>query len=591
VEVPRLLAARSRRRLLGALVANGVGQAAAVVVTALAVQRAFDDLLARGGARPATLGAYGGVLLAATLLAGWLRARERVDAERLGQHYVHALRMGLYGVLSGLSPRALGRRSRGGVALRFTGDLTAVRMWVSLGLSRLVVSTTFVIGALGALAFVSPALAAAVALVVATGAAGTMLLGRPLESSAREARRRRTRLAANLNEQVAAQPVVQVSGQSRRERRRVRRQSRRLARAMIVRAVAIGRLRGLTEATAGVATTAALLVGAVEVASGRASVGTVAAALTIVGLLVSPLRDLGRVPEYWHNARVALEKVVDFLVTPGSVEDPPGAPDLPPGPGRLELECVELAGSVRGVSALARPGQTVAIVGPNGAGKSSLLALAARLTDPDAGAVRLDGADLRERSLRSVRAAVGVVGPDLPLLRGSVERNLLYRRPDASREELDRVLELCELREVIDGMTDGLRTPVGEGGGWLSAGERQRIALARALLGNPRLLLLDEADANLDATARATLGRVVAAVRGSSTLLVVTHRRETVERADLVWHLEDGRMVEEGTPAELLTGDGPTARLFGAGQAPDDARVISLRPGEPLRGSGRRLAH
>lgn len=545
------------------------------MVTALAIERAFDDLMGPNGAQPPALAAYGGVLLAATALAGWLRARERVDAERLGQRYVHELRTALYDRLSGLSPRALGRRSRGGVALRFVGDLTAVRMWVSLGLSRLLVSTTFVVAALGALAFVSPALALAVGAVIAAGTAGTAALSRPLESSARAARRRRTRLAANLTEQVAAQPVVQVFGQQERERRRVRRQSRRLGRAMVDRAVAIGRLRGITEATAGAATVAALLVGAVEVGSGRASVGTVVAALALVGLLVSPLRDLGRVPEYWHNSRVSLEKVSDFLAPPGAVEDAPGAPALGPGPGRLELE-----GSLRGVSAVARPGEVVAIVGPNGAGKSSLIAVAARLTDPGAGAVRLDGDDLRERSLRSVRAAIGVAGPDLPLLRGSVERNLRYRRHDASRDELTRVIDLCGLGELIARLPDGLSTRVGEAGQRLSAGERQRIALARALLGDPRLLLLDEADANLDATVRATLDRVVAAVRRRATVLVVTHRRETIERADAVWHLDGGRLVEEGAP-----GARPTARLF-AGEP--RGRVIALAAAAQDRGGRRR---
>lgn len=179
-----------------------------------------------------------------------------------------------------------------------------------------------------------------------------------------------------------------------------------------------------------------------------------------------------------------------------------------------------------------------------------------------------------------MRAAIGVAGPDLPLLRGSVERNLRYRRPDASRDELTRVIDLCGLGELSARLPDGLSTRVGEAGQRLSAGERQRIALARALLGDPRLLLLDEADANLDATARATLDRVVAAVRRRATVLVVTHRRETIERADAVWHLDGGRLVEEGAP-----GARPTARLF-AGEP--RGRVIALAAAAQDRGGRRR---
>lgn len=585
--LPRLLADRRRRLLLGLLVANGVAQGATLVATAFVVQHAFDSLVARRAADPQSLAVQAAILLGAAALAGWLRSRERIEVERLGQSYVHDARLAMYERLSVLSPRALGRRSRGGVGLRFIGDLTALRTWVSLGLSRLLVSATFITVTVGALAAVSVTLALAVGLAVVIGAAGVMGLGRPLARVSRRARRRRARLAANLNEQIAAQPVVQVFGQGRRERRRVRRQSRRLGRAMVDRARAIGHMRGVTEATAGAATAVVAMAGGLEVTSGRASVGTAVAALAIVGLLVSPLRDLGRVPEYWHASRVSLEKLRDFVAMPGAVEDRPGAPPLAEGAGRLDFEEVALEGALHGITATAEPGGVVAVVGPNGAGKSSLLLLAARLEDPDAGVVRIDGEDLRDRSLGSVRDAVGIAGPDLPLLRGSVERNLRYRRPEAAPEELERVIELCGLEPLLQRLPEGLRSRVGEGGQRLSAGERQRVALARAVLGRPRLLLLDEADANLDGIARATLKRVVAAIRGKMTVLVVTHRSELAEGADVIWRLDDGRLVEQGTPGELVSGDSATARLLAP---PPGARVARLAAAGSGRGPAGREA-
>jgi ABC-type multidrug transport system fused ATPase/permease subunit len=453
---------------------------------------------------------------------GWLRSRERIDAERLGQSYVHVLRLTLFERLSSLAPRALEQRSQGGVMLRFVGDLNAVKQWVSLGLSRLIVAGTFVVGALAALAIVNLALAAAVGAV---------------------------RIAANVNEKVASIGVVQVFGQADREKRRIKRQSRRLRSAMVDRARVIGRMRGLAEAAGAMASAAVLLVGAIEVGAGRASPGTIVAAMALVGLLVAPLRDLGRVQEYWHNSRVSLEKMEGFLATPARMRDDPGAPDLDPGPGRLEMDAVELEGSLGGASAVAEPGSVVALVGPNGAGKSSLLAVVARLIDPDAGRVLLDGQDLSQRNLESVRRAVSMVGPDLPLLRGTVERNLRYRSPDAPEEELMRVWSLCGLDEVLADLPDGLETKVRDGGKNLSAGQRQRIALGRALLGDPQVLLLDEADANLDAGARDVVDRVIREQGRRSTVIVVSHRAEVLEWADVIWRMDGGRLVADPVPA------------------------------------------
>jgi ABC-type bacteriocin/lantibiotic exporter with double-glycine peptidase domain len=323
----------------------------------------------------------------------------------------------------------------------------------------------------------------------------------------------------------------------------MRRQSGRLRRAMIAQARVVGRMRGLAEAAGALAGVAVLLAGAEEVAAGRATGGTVVAAMAIVGLLVAPLRDIGRVQEYWHASRVAMEKLEDFVAIPTRLHEPADAPDLAPGPGRLELDEVVLEGSLHGISAIAPPGAVVALVGPNGAGKSSLLAVASRLVDADAGVVRLDGQDIAAHSLASVHAAISMVGPDLPLLRGTVADNLRYRCPDATQEELVRVRALCGIDALVAELPEGDETRIRDGGRNLSSGQRQRLALARALVGAPRVLLLDEADANLDPVARGVVDRVIHALRGTCTLVVVTHRTEVLEWADAVWRMEAGRLV------------------------------------------------
>jgi ABC-type multidrug transport system fused ATPase/permease subunit len=546
----RTLIKGRRLPLFSRLVANGLGQAAIVVSTVLLVRLAFDRFIRTSEADSYPVMLWVGLgLVAAAACMSCLRMLERVDAEQLGQDYTHRLRIKLFDHLSKLAPRALQRRSRGAIVLRFVGDLNALKRWVSLGLARVIVAGVTTAGALLALSMVNWVLALGVTAILVAGALYALGVGKQLREAVKESRRRRSYLAANVNEKVASMAVVQVFGQSDRERRRIGRQSNRLRKAMVARARRIGLLRAVTQSTTALASGAVLLLGASQVASGRATPGTVVAAMTIVGLLVPALRDLGRVYEYWHDARVSSRKIQQFLQTPTLVNDLAGAPDLKPSQGRLEFVDVSLLGSLKGVTAVAGSGQVVALVGPNGAGKSTLLSLAARLIDPDEGRVVLDGQDLAKHSLASVRRAVGMASPDLPLLRGTIDKNLRYRWPDAPVEEIDRVKALCEMDRVLAELSEGEHTRVTEGGGNLSLGQRQRIALARALLGSPSVLLLDEADAHLDHDSSGVLERILSEYRG--TVLLATHSADRIAAADVIWRLEHGRLVEVATPEGL----------------------------------------
>ncbi|MBW4562287.1 MAG: ABC transporter ATP-binding protein/permease [Mojavia pulchra JT2-VF2] len=547
--------------LLTRLVINGFCQAAATLANAFLVELAFDKLITNTDPSiNLKFWEIGLGLAAAAVVVALLRIVERTDAESIGQEYVYEIRMILYERLMNLSPRALQSRSQGGVMLRFVSDLSAIRQWVSLGLARLVVATTTTVASLFALSFVNVRLAVTVAVVLVIGALIAFRLSGRMRTAANEARNRLSRLAGNVNEKVAANAVVQVFGQSQREKRRIARQCRDLERAMVDRAVVAGQMQGITEATTAIASGATLLMGALEVAAGRTTPGTVVAAMSIVSFLMPRLRDLGKVQEYWHNSRVALTKIKQFLAIPAMVTELPNAPDLQMGPGCLEFDGVSLKGALHNISAIAFPGEIVAIVGPNGAGKSTLLSLAARLIDPNRGVIRLDGQDLAKYSLKSVRRAIGMAALDLPLLRGTVGKNLRYRWRDAPIEEITRVWQLCGIDEMLAELPEGEKTRISEGGKGLSAGQRQRIALARAILGNPPVLLLDEVDANLDAQAVSVVDRVLAEYQG--TVLLITHRKERLAAADAIWYLEAGRLVEAGATKELLAKDGPTSRLF-----------------------------
>ena len=562
--LPRLLSGRRRTRFFY-LVANGIGQAAVAVVSALLVMRGFDSLIA--GAEALSLRTsliFGGGLMAAILAGAWLRWRGHVDAEQLGQGYVHAVRMKLFRHIARIGADGARQMSRGAMMLRFVGDLTALRQWVSLGLARLTVGGLSAVLALGALAFIEPVIAIAVGIAVAGAGTLAIAVGPKLRGRTREARRRRGRLAGTLNNRITNIGVVEAFGQEARERERVESLSRSLRRALVRRARIIGLLRALSEASASFAGLCALFVGAVLVGMGLATPGAVVAAMVVAGLLTPSIQDLGRVYEYWNNALIARRKQEQLLALKaiGRPERRAGRKSLKDGPGCLELRDVSRGNVIKHVSVRLEEGERLCIVGRNGAGKSTLLRLIAGILHPSAGKVLLDDQDITKVNWRDLRQAYAMVSPDLPLLRGSLRFNLTYGAKDRPEEELDRVLEASGVVPLIERLPQGLRTRVSESGDELSTGERARVALARALLVRPRILLFDEAEANLDRAARTALDRIMDDFGG--TIVFATHTRERAARADRLLHLEAGRAVAIGPPDELLADGEATAAVFHA---------------------------
>ncbi len=538
-----------RRGLFIQLLAIGAGQAISTVAILLLVRFAFDQMVESSPVGFSKTIAWAGLgLFIAAVMHAWLGHHEQVTAEHLGQDYSHRVRLLLFRRLNRLAPRSLQRRSSGAIMLRFVGDLTALRNWVSRGLSRLVVAGLTSLIALLVLLSLNWMLGIAVGLSFALGLCSNLKLGANMRQAVLEARSCRSSLAANIGEKINSTAVVQAFGQNEREQRRVARQSRRLKQAMISRAQAIGRMRAMTDGAMGCASAIVFLLGALEVSNGRTSPGTVVAALTVLGLLKPAVQRLGRIHEYYQSAQVSRQKLKDFFATPGVLTEKKEAVDLQPGPGRLEFHKIHLGETLKGITVVAEPGSRIAVTGANGSGKSTLLELAARLLDPDKGQVLLDGQVLAHHSLSSVRQAIGMVSGELPLLRGTVEKNLRYRWPDAPEEELSKTLAWCGLDRMLNDFPAREKTRILEGGSNLSLGQRQRLALARALLGTPPVLLLDEADTNLDTEASRLLDRILKSYPG--TILLVSHQQERIAAADEVWVLKNGKLrVVKTAPA------------------------------------------
>ncbi len=560
MRLPRLLIGR-RRVIFAGLVANGIAQGLFAVMTAWLVMRIFDAVIAP---QASVAGLFAG-LVATVLATALLRRSERIHAEQLGQRYVRSLRGRLYRRLLNSSTRSPRRRRKGTVLLRFVGDLSAIRRWISLGLARLIVAGITVSIALAALLWLHWPFALAVTAVLSVAVAWILRQSGALRGAIAETRRRQARLAANVTEKLNAITTVQAFGQADREHRMLRRQSDRLATAAVDQAGRIGTLRGVIDATAGGCMLVVLAVAYLR-PPGDLSPGMVAAVLSIIGFLTPPLRELGRAQEYRLAARVARKNLLAIARGSERLHAYRNAHAIHIDQGAIALRGIAVEGVLSGIDIDVAGGSRIALTGANGSGKSTLLGLLGRLFEPDRGRILIDDQDIGRARLASLRQQIAYVAADVPLIGATLRRCLCYGAGQVDRQRLDQIVRDCELKDLVARLPRGLDARVAEGGADLSQGERLRVALARALLRNPKVLLLDEADANLDAQAVRALNRTIAQFPG--TVVLATHRSASLASCDVHWHLAGGQLrhrsmptgAARSVPNTVVPGSGSPAR-------------------------------
>ena len=344
----------------------------------------------------------------------------------------------------------------------------------------------------------------------------------------------------------------------------------RYARASVKANTSLALLNVAQSAIQGVGLGVMALLAGIEATAGRMGPGDVTASILIMTSLYAPLNFLGFAYREVRQSFIDMEAMSDLIAQAPEIADAPGAPDLVPGdPGGAEVvfDAVSFRHSarvegLREVSFRAAPGTTVALVGPSGAGKTTMVRLALRLIDPQTGAVRIDGQDLRAVTQASLRRTVALVPQDVALFNDTLGANVGFGKPGATEGEIWEAAEAAELGPFVRGLPDGLQTRVGERGLKLSGGERQRVGLARALLADPRVLILDEATSALDSRTEAAIQATLRKVRGGRTTLIVAHRLSTVADADEILVLKGGKVVERGSHAVLIGQGGEYAALW-----------------------------
>jgi subfamily B ATP-binding cassette protein MsbA len=497
---------------------------------------------------------------------------------RVGQKVVADLRVRMFQRLTDMSPVYYTQTATGQIISRFTNDVYAVEQAVTYAVAAYLRDGMQVLVLTG-LAFVLDWQLALIAFVVMPVALVPIVnFGKRLKKVSTASQVSLGSIADRLHESVKGMRIVQVFGAERHEHERFEAENRNYLRIML-RSFTVRALQSpVMEFLGACGLAATIWYAGARISSGSLDPGHFISFFAAVMMLYNPLKSLGRIGSVTAAGVAGAERVFELLDLASQVRERPGAVRIRTFEQVLGFEDVTFSYGhqdvLKGIRFEARRGEVVALVGPSGAGKSTLVNLIPRFFDPSAGRLTIDGRDLRDMTLASLRARIGMVTQETILFNDSVANNIAYGPLGQRRDRLHEVAARAHALEFIEALPDGFDTRIGEGGVMLSGGQRQRIAIARALLKDAPILILDEATSALDTQSEREVQQALEALMRDRTVLVIAHRLSTIYRADRILVLEGGRIVEQGSHEALLNSGGLYRRLY-------DMQFDQVEPLEP----------